>query len=294
MGAARPVLPLNIKPRRGWARLALAVARRLARTVILAALSLTVIIGLWYIVIKVFHLNPYFAKSPLDVWRYVTSDPDAAANRRELWSNLGVTLRDAGIGYLVGTVVALGIAMVFVLRRTVEQTFMPVAIALRAIPLIALTPLIALVFGRGLLGVTVISGIVTFFPTLVNSMYGLRSVPREALDLMHVYSATPATTLRKVQLPSAIPALFASARIAAPLALLGGILAEWLATGNGLGYLMLEAVIQSRFTTLWAAVVLLTSIAVLIYNFVMLFEMPMLARYTPGQAHQESRLTRPT
>jgi ABC-type nitrate/sulfonate/bicarbonate transport system permease component len=285
MGAAQPAVPLITAPRLGVAGGALVVARRLARTIILAALSLAVIIGLWYAVIKIFHLNAYFAKSPLDVWRYVTSDPEAAANRRELWSNLGVTLRDAGLGFLVGTIVALFVAMIFVLRRTVAQTFMPVAIALRSIPLIALTPLIVLVFGRGLVGVTVISGIVTFFPTLVNSMYGLRSVPREALDLMHVYGAAPVTTLRKVQLPSAIPALFASARIAAPLALLGGILAEWLATGNGLGYLMLEAVIQSRFTTLWAAVVLLTSIAVLIYNLVMLLEVPMLTRYTPGQAH---------
>lgn len=269
----------------GRPNLALVIVRRFARSVLMAAVSLAVVVVLWYGIIEVLRLNPFFAKSPLDVWRYVTTDPEAAANRAELWSNLGITLRDAGLGFFVGTVVAMGVAMVFVLQSTVEQTFMPVAIALRSIPLIALTPLICLVFGRGLLGVTVISGIVTFFPTLVNTIRGLRAVPAEALDLMHCYSASPLTTLRKVQIPSAIPALFASARIAAPLALLGGILAEWLATGQGLGYLMLEAVIQSRFTTLWASVVLLTSISLVIYNLVMLFEVPMLARYTPHQSH---------
>ncbi len=269
--------------------LALAVARRAGRAIVMAVVSLAAVVIVWYAVIEVLHLNSFYAKSPLDVWRYVTSDPEAAANRAELWSNLGITLRDAGLGFLMGTVAAMGVATVFVLQRSIEQTFMPVAIALRSIPLIALTPLICLVFGRGLLGVTVISGIVTFFPTLVNSIRGLRSVASESLDLMHCYSASPLTTLRKVQLPSAIPALFASARIAAPAALLGGILAEWLATGQGLGYLMLEAVIQSRYTTLWASVVLLTSISLLVYNLVMLFEVPMLARYTPHQSYTEKR-----
>jgi ABC-type nitrate/sulfonate/bicarbonate transport system permease component len=275
--------------RRTGTNLGLALLRRSLRAIVMAAISLAIVVALWYAVIEVLHLNPFYAKSPLDVWRYVTSDPNASANRAELWSNLRITLRDSGLGFLVGTFVAMGVAMVFVLQNSVEQTFMPVAIALRSIPLIALTPLICLVFGRGLLGVTVISGIVTFFPTLVNAIRGLRSVPSEALDLMHCYSAAPRTTLRKVQFPSAIPALFASARIAAPAALLGGILAEWLATGQGLGYLMLEAVIQSRFTTLWASVVLLTSISLLIYNLVMLFEVPMLARYTPGQSYTQRR-----
>jgi len=275
--------------RRTRPSLAIALLRRAARAIVMAAVSLAMVVVLWYAVIEILHLDPFFAKSPLDVWRYVTTDSNAAANRAELWSNLTITLRDAGVGFLVGTFVAMGVAMLFVLQSTVEQTFMPVAIALRSIPLIALTPLICLVFGRGLLGVTVISGIVTFFPTLVNAIRGLRSVPSEALDLMHCYSASPRTTLRKVQFPSAIPALFASARIAAPAALLGGILAEWLATGQGLGYLMLEAVIQSRFTTLWASVVLLTSISLLIYNLVMLFEVPMLARYTPHQSYTEKR-----
>jgi ABC-type nitrate/sulfonate/bicarbonate transport system permease component len=277
------------RARRTWAELLLVFLRRVVRAMVMATVSLAMVVVLWYAVIEVLHLNPFFAKSPLDVWRYVTSDPSAVGNRKELWSNLLVTLRDAGLGFLVGTIVAMAMAVIFVLQRTIEQTFMPVAIALRSIPLIALTPLICLVFGRGLLGVTVISGIVTFFPTLVNSIRGLRSVPSEALDLMHCYGASPVTTLRKVQLPSAIPALFASARIAAPAALLGGILAEWLATGQGLGYLMLEAVIQSRFTTLWTSVVLLTSISLLIYNLVMLFEVPMLARYTPNQSYSEKR-----
>ena len=150
------------------------------------------------------------------------------------------------------------LANLFVLRRGVEQAVMPLAMTLRTTPLVAMAPLIALVFGRGLMAVTVIAGIVTFFPTLVNVTLALRAVPPESLDLMRAYGATSLTTLRKVQFPSALPALFASARIAAPLALVGALLAEWLATGKGLGYLMLTAIPSSQYAKMWAAVVVVT------------------------------------
>ena len=89
--------------------------------------------------------------------------------------------------------------------------------------------------------VTVIAGIVTFFPTLVNVTLALRATPQASIDLFRAYGAGPLKTMRKVQLPNALPAIFASLRIAAPLALVGALLAEWLATGHGLGYLMLQS-----------------------------------------------------
>ena len=83
----------------------------------------------------------------------------------------------------------------------------------------------------------------------MNVTLALRAVPRESLDLMRAYGASRRTTLRKVQFPSALPALFASLRIAAPLALIGALLAEWLATGKGLGYLMLQRGLDVQDTT---------------------------------------------
>jgi len=256
---------------------------RVLRSLGFLILSLSVIVALWYGVLKVFALSPYFAKSPTDVWNYLFNSPLAAANRHELLSNLGTTLRDAGLGYVAGTIAAVVTSVAIVLSPAAEQTVMPVAVALRAVPLVAMTPLIALTFGRGLLGVMVIAGIVTFFPTLVNLVYGLRSAPRQSLDLLTAYGAGRVKTLTKVQFPFAMPSLFASARIAAPGALLGALFAEWLATGKGLGSLMVVSTEDSRFGTVWASAVLITLVSVAVYALVSAIEAPVLARYAPEQ-----------
>jgi ABC-type nitrate/sulfonate/bicarbonate transport system permease component len=180
---------------------------------------------------------------------------------------------------LAGSTAALFFAMIFNLRRSVEQTFMPIAMVLRSVPLVAMTPIIALVFGRGLVGVTVIAGIVTFFPTLVNVTLALRATPRASLDLFQAYGAGPMTTLRKVQFPTALPAVFASLRIAAPLALIGALLAEWLATGRGLGYLMLSSQTVGDYNMVWTATAFVTAYSLILYAIISAIEKWVLTRY---------------
>ncbi|MFE9693121.1 ABC transporter permease [Micromonospora sp. NPDC005806] len=244
-------------------------------------LSVAVTLVGWYALLRLFDLNGYFAKTPVDVFQYVAADPDAAAHRHELWAALRVTLLDAAIGYLVGTVVAVVMAIVVVTIRAVEQTMMPVAIVLRSVPLVAMAPLIALVFGRGLLGVSVIVALVVFFPTLVNLSVGLRAAPLPACDLVTSMGGSPFHTVTMVRLQYALPALFASARIAVPAAIGGATLAEWLATGDGLGSLLVVAYSSSRFGTLWAGAVLVVVVSVGLYALISAVERPVLRRYTP-------------
>ncbi len=255
---------------------------RAARSVGFLVVSVLVALVCWVGFIKLFNLNSYFAKSPAAVWDFLAQGPSAAANRLQLWQALVTTLRDASLGYVFGTVLAVVAAMTVVTYRSVEAAFMPVAVVLRSVPLVAMTPLIALVFGRGLVSVTVIAGIVTFFPTLVNVVTGLNSAPQESVLLMRAYNASSWTTLFKLRLPSALPSLFSSARIAAPGAMLGAVLAEWLATGQGLGYLMLEASTTSEFAQLWTGVVLITASSAIIYAVVGLVEAPVLRRFGPA------------
>ena len=124
-----------------------------------------------------------------------------------------------------------------------------------------------------------IAGIVTFFPTLVNVTLALRATPQASIDLCQAYGGSRATTMRKVQLPSALPAVFASLRIAAPLALIGALLAEWLATGKGLGYLMLQSTTLSNYNMLWAATVLVTAYSLFLYTAISGVENVVLARF---------------
>ena len=248
-----------------------------------AVLSVAVICGVWQLLVKGFDLDPFLTRGPLDVWRYIT-DPAHDAERSVLLQASRTTARDAAIGMVAGTVAALVTAIAFALWRSVQQTLMPLAMALRAVPLVAMTPLIALVFGRGLIAITVIAGIVTFFPVLVNVSLALRAVPAPALDLMRAYGASPYATLWRVQLPAALPSLFAAMRVAAPLALVGALLAEWLTTGQGLGYLMLQSVTTFELDRMWSAVTIVTVASIVLYTLISAVEQITLARYAPEQA----------
>lgn len=265
----------------GWADAA-GLAIRASRSIFLAVLSLGVVIGLWYGALAILNLSPYYAKNPADVWTYLTSGDTADANRAELWHELGTTLRDAGVGYVAGSTVGLLTAIAIVLSPTVELSVMPILVALQTIPIVAMTPLIALTFGRGLLAVAVIGTIVTFFPTVVYVVRRMRTTPTSAVDLVHAYGGGPWIVLRKLQLPNAVPAIFAAARVAVPASIVAAMLAEWLATGRGIGYLILAASSASRFDTMWSAVAIITIVSVFAYTTVTIIEAAVLNRYEAG------------
>jgi ABC-type nitrate/sulfonate/bicarbonate transport system permease component len=261
-----------------------AAAVRIGRTVLAVVSSAAVIVALWYAFIELFDLNALVARKPDAVWEYLFSGPAAAENRKVIIDGLWRTLGDAAAGYVAGTLAALAVAVLFVLYRPVEQSLMPIAMMLRSVPLVAMTPLITLVFGRDLTGVTVIAGIVVFFPSLVNLVFGLRSASPAAADLVLAYGGGPFTVLRKVALPSALPALFVSTRIAVPGAIIGALLAEWLATGKGLGYYMQHAQQTFDYGGVWSAVVVITVASVAVYALVGFVEAVVLARYGPEPA----------
>ena len=247
-----------------------------------AVLSIALIIGLWYFAIWVFSLNDFFAKTPADVWNYLFTGPTAAADRAKIWGELGETIDDAIVGYISGTVAAILVAIGVVAKRAIEQTLMPIAIALRSVPLVAMTPFIMLIFRRGTVGTSVVVGIVVFFPTFVNLIIGMRTAPEQAIDMVASYGGSTTTEIRKVRFPYALPALFASARIAVPAAIGGATLAEWLATGRGLGNLIVVSYADSDFATLWTSAVVIVAVAVMVYALVGLLEVVVRSRFGPA------------
>jgi ABC-type nitrate/sulfonate/bicarbonate transport system permease component len=264
--------PLDVLRETSVADRGRSLGARLARSALSTVISFVVVLGAWELFLKAFHVSHFIGKNPLDVWRYIVTVNGAAAHRRALIHESFTTLRDAGLGLVFGTVAAVVAAIGFTLWRPVERAFMPIAMVLRSVPLVAMTPLIVLIFGRDLKAITVIAGIVTFFPTLVNVSLALRWAPKESLDVCRAYGASQWATLRKVQIPSALPALLGSLRIAAPLALVGALLAEWLATGKGLGYRILQLGALSDYNGLWTRVFFVTLYSVLLYRGIGLVE----------------------
>ncbi len=235
----------------------------------------------WWGLLRLSGVSPFIGKGPLDVWVYLTDPATGAENRAAIVGEAWVSLRDGTIGLLAGTAAAVVAAAAFTVWPALRQVFIGPAMALQSMPLIAITPVIVLIFGRSLTAVAVIGGIIAFFPTLVNVTLALERTPHGVLDLARVYAGSPLAILLKIRLPLALPSLFASLRVAAPLAVTGALLAEWLATGQGLGYAILQATSTSDYDGLWARVVVVTAFSLLLYWVIGLAERIVLGRFAP-------------
>jgi ABC-type nitrate/sulfonate/bicarbonate transport system permease component len=245
---------------------------------------MALLFALWYLFLVAFpQVGPRVGKSPTDVWRYLFSGPAAATARATVLDNLQITLRDAAIGFVSGMLAAIAVAALFVLFSAVERTIMPVAVLLRSVPLVALTPIIVLVFGRGLAAVAVMAGIVVFFPALVLIVSGLRDAPPQARELVTAYGGNRWSALRFVAVPAALPSVFAAARISVPGALIGALIGEWLGSGTGLGSSLIKAIPRYQYNELWASVALVTITSILLYAVVGVAESVVLARFAPEQ-----------
>ncbi|MET0145856.1 MAG: ABC transporter permease subunit [Ilumatobacteraceae bacterium] len=265
------------------ARSASSLLARGARFTLEIGVTVAVLLGMWIGLMALLDLNPYFAKRPADVWTYLVTAPDAAANRQEIRDALGSTAQVAVPGYVLGLALGATCAAAFELWPAVRRTATPFAVALRCVPIVAIAPLLVQAFGRGAIGTTMTVAIMTFFPTLVACAHGLRQTSGQVLDLYAVYDTGRLRTLVSGQVPGMAPAFFAAARIAVPATVLAATVAEWLATGTGMGNLMALAAANSRYATLWSCVVAVTVIASLAYGVVAILERVVLRRVAPEQ-----------
>lgn len=256
----------------------LPLLKGLGRGLIDLVVSLGVVVLLWMGLLQLFRISPFVGKGPLDVFSYLFTAPAAESNRTSILLNLGQTLIDASIGFAAGIGGAVVIAALFVLFRGVEHALMPIAMLLRSVPLVALAPIIILIFGRQEPAVAAIGGIVVLFPALVTVVFGLRSASPAALEVIEVYGGSRWTSLVKVALPSSMPALFTALRVSIPGAITGALLAEWLATGKGIGYAIISAVSRAKNNEVWAAVVVITLASIILYSLVSLLEQMVLRR----------------
>ena len=243
---------------------------------------IVVVFVFWYAFLWVFQIKPFFAKTPVDVWQELFTNADAAETRSSVFGALGTTLWTTSLGYVAGLVGALATAVAFILVPWLERALMPIAVALRSIPIIVTTPLIILFVGRGVLTTTAIVAVMSFFPTLVNCYSAMGRTPDGILDVLRSYDARSVANVRNAYLPSAVPALLASARIAVPTSLLGATVAEWLATGDGIGAVMVIAFTRNDYNVLWVSVAVLTLVAVVGYWLVAALELRTLERMAPG------------
>jgi ABC-type nitrate/sulfonate/bicarbonate transport system permease component len=249
-------------------------------TFVVTAVLLVIV---WMVFLRIVDVGSYIGKTPADVWNYLFDAEKGVERRSELLDATSITFRQAVIGFLAGTVIACAVAVCFVLSRSLERAVMPIALALRSVPIVAMIPLLAYLFGRDVLGSIIIVSIIVWFPTLVLVTFGLRAVSSEQVDLMKAYDASSWQLLRRVRVPAALPSLFAAAKIGAPAAILGALINGWLSTGDGLGDLMLRSTTSSNYNRLWAGVVIVTFLSMILAAVISAFENLALARFAPDR-----------
>ncbi len=185
-------------------------------------------------------------------------------------TNASATLQEAALGFVVATALAVGVALIGERYRPLARSLQRLAIALYALPLIALAPVLVLWTGSGLTTKVVIAALAAFFPILINLSQALRTTEAQALELMRIGGASGWQTFRYVELPYALPMLFAGCTIAAPAAILGAMLAEWVGADRGLGILLLTATQNYAIAELYGGLIVasLLSLAVwLLFTF---------------------------
>ena len=213
-------------------------------------LGVFVLLFSWWAVVVGFSVKPFIAPSPFLVLDTLY------AKRAILLDNMIPTAYEALGGFLIGNLLAIVIATIFVHSKPLNDIFFPVALMFNAIPIVAKAPVLVLLMGNGVEPKIAIAALVCFFPTLVNMVRGLDAANPQAMELMRVLSASKTEVFFKLRLYSALPYLFSALRIAASLAVIGAVVGEWIGATRGIGALIIQATYNFDSALLYSAIVM--------------------------------------
>ncbi len=189
-----------------------------------------------------------------------------------LWAHTQVTLSAVLAGLVIGLSVGVVLGYAIAKSPLLEHVLAPVIIALQSTPIVAYAPLLVIWFGSGTTSKVVTSALIVFFPTLMNTVVGIRTVPQPLRDLMRSQRATPWQTFLLLEVPAAMPVLISGLKISATLAVIGAVVGEFISAQAGLGFLVTFARNQYDTPLVLVSVITLAVIARTLYGMVSLLE----------------------
>jgi putative hydroxymethylpyrimidine transport system permease protein len=223
-------------------------------------------VGLWELVVRAAHVADYLFPAPSAVASAL------AGERGVLASATLVTLREVVLGYLLAVGLALALAVVLHFSAPLRGGLLPILVLSQTVPTVLLAPILAILLGYGIGPKLIVVAIVCFFPIVVNAVDGLRSTDVELVRMMRTLDAGRGAIFRRVELPGALPAVFSGARVAATYAAVGAVFGEWAGSSSGLGFVMLQSQPALETARIFAAVLILSAIALGLYGLVSLVE----------------------
>jgi len=220
----------------------------------------------WYLFVRIGEVPKFVMPSPADTL-HALFQPNY-----DWWRNIGVTGTEIFGGYALALVVGVALALLFTWSKTLEALMLPLLVTLNMIPKVALGPLIIVWFKYGVFPNSMMAFAIAVFPILLTTARGLSEVEPELLDLVRSLRGSRWQLFTKIQLPNALPYVFAGMKVAAILAVAGAIVGEFLGSDKGLGYLMLQVQVTLDTPAMFMAVILITLIGMVLYGLVLLLE----------------------
>lgn len=234
-------------------------------------LTISTLVAIWQF-ISYLEIYPSFIVPPpsavLEKFYAVT----LGDGRVSLWEHTWVTLKEILIGLSVGLIVGVVLGYLIAKIPLLEDLLSPIIVAFQATPVVAYAPLLVIWFGSGLMSKVITSALIVLFPTLMNTIVGVRGVPRSLRELMRSVNATPTQMLLKLEIPAAAPVLIGGLKVGATLAVIGAVVGEFVSANAGLGFLINVARSQYDTPLVIVAVLTLTMLALILYGLVSLLE----------------------
>jgi ABC-type nitrate/sulfonate/bicarbonate transport system permease component len=234
--------------------------------VILLLLGAWELAARWDLISGALNIEGFLVPAPSDIATSLWQDRSLLAD--DSW----VTIQEVVLGFLLALVAGLAFAIVLHLSETLRRAFYPLLVASQTIPPVAVAPILVVWFGFGLGPKLLLIALVCFFPVTVNTLDGLRSVDPQLITMMRTLGASRAQILTRVELPSALPFFFSGTKIAIAVAVIGAVFAEWAGAGAGLGHQILIASSQLLTARMFAAITLLSAMAIVLFALVSILE----------------------
>ena len=238
------------------------------RAYLLLPSALLLFLCLWQLIVMLGSYPTFILPSPALVFRKSILASGDGTLLHHAWA----TLREVFLGLTLGLTVATSLGYIFAKSKPLERLLSPYIVASQSLPIVALAPLLVIWFGFGLLSKVIVCALTVFFPVLINTIVGLRSVDEDLVDLMRSYGATRRQMFTMLEIPAALPVLLGGLKIGVTLSVIGAVVGEFVAADEGLGFLINLS--RGLFDTpmMFVALFTLVAIALSLYGGVVLLE----------------------
>jgi ABC-type nitrate/sulfonate/bicarbonate transport system permease component len=240
--------------------------RRFAEDYLPPAVLLLFFFAIWEGAVELLAIPRYILPAPSRIIDLIGAEYDLL-----LFHTL-VTLEEVLVGFVVALTTGIGLALLIFHFVVVERALYPLVIASQTIPVFAIAPLLIVWFGYGLVPKVIMVALIVFFPIVVNTVDGLKSVDPDAVNLLKILKANAWQILFKVRVPAALPFVFSGTKIGVSVSVIGAVIGEWVGAKAGLGYLMIHANAQLRIDLIFAAIFALSILGVGLFILVSLLE----------------------